>query len=109
MNETRSPFPFFSSSSMRRTEWRYGTFTSDVPCSTSSARAKQLRLIGDRNQREKSAVTQAPDTDAIGVDVVERLEIGGRHPGVLCVLAADVHVDALAPVASVSDAATIVR
>src|SRR5438874_2110496 len=41
MNDTRSPFPFFSSSSMSRTECRYGTLTSDVPCSTSSGRSSR--------------------------------------------------------------------
>src|SRR5438128_1795225 len=30
MNDRRSPFPFFSASSISRTECRYGTFTSDV-------------------------------------------------------------------------------
>ena len=45
----------------------------------------------------------------VGVDVAERLEIRRGHARVLRVVAADVHVDVVAPVAAVADAAAIVR
>src|SRR5262249_59081422 len=73
-----------------------------------AAGAKQFRLIGDGDEREEPAVAQAPDADAIAVDVPERLQVVRRHPRVLRVLAADVHVDAFAPVAPVPDAAALV-
>ena len=42
------------------------------------------------------------------VDVAERLEVRRGHARVLGVVAADVHVDVVAPVAAVADAAAIV-
>ncbi len=71
-------------------------------------RAKCRRHFSHGQQREKAAVAQAPDADAVAVHVWEGLEVVGAESGVLEVIAANVHVDALAPGRSVPDAAAIV-
>jgi hypothetical protein len=54
------------------------------------------------------AIAQTPHADARGIDVAERLQIRVRHARVLGVVAADVHVHVVAPVAAVADAAAVV-
>ena len=71
-------------------------------------RAERRRPLGHRQQREEPAVAQAPDAEAIGVHVRQRLQVVGAHRRVLEIVAADVHVDAFAPRGAVADAAAVV-
>ena len=72
------------------------------------ARAKEGRLICHSNQGEKATVAQAPDPDAFGIDIWQCLEVVGGHPCVFGIIAADIHVNSVAPISAISNAATIV-
>src|SRR5580700_6325167 len=66
-----------------------GTRAGDFGCST-----KQRGLPGDCSQSEKSTVAQAPDTHPLEIDVRQRLQIIGGHPGVICIVDTDAVVHA---------------
>ena len=69
---------------------------------------QQRRIDGHRLKRQESSVTEAEHTDAIGIDVTERLQVvrARRHVG--GVVHADAHVNPGRPVAAVARAAAIV-
>src|SRR5579883_1832877 len=70
--------------------------------------AKKSRLIRDGDQREKSAIAQTPHPDAIWIDVRQGLKKIAGHPCILGILAADVHINAVAPGAAIADAAPVI-
>src|SRR5207249_8515179 len=70
---------------------------------------EKARLVSHGDQREETAITQSPNPDALRIDIGKRLEIIRTHPGVLGVVAANVHVHSVAPVAAITDTAAIIR
>src|SRR3972149_2631663 len=73
------------------------------------AASKELRIAGERLEREKPSIAQPPHTDPVDVHVEQALEV--RHPRgpVLVVEASEIAVRRDAPLPAIADAPPVVR
>src|SRR5262245_54046226 len=66
------------------------------------------RHFGNSEQRKEPAVTESPYANAIAVYIGQRFQIARGHTSIREILATDVHVDALPPLAAITDTAAVI-